>query len=429
MTTPVIGFAGMTHLGVNSAAGALARGFDVVGFDADAGVVAGLAAGRAPVTEPGLEEILRDRKAGARFTARAEDLARCDVVYISTDVATDDEGRSDLSAVQTLIAAVTRVLRPDAILVVLCQVPPGFTRGLPHAPERLYYQVETLVFGRAVDRAVNPERFIVGCADPARPLPPAYAAFLAAFGCPVLPMRYESAELAKIAINCCLVASISVANTLAELCERIGAEWGEIAPALRLDRRIGPHAYLAPGLGIAGGNLERDLATVIRFADEHRTDAGVVKAWVANSRHRRDWAARTIRAALLDRRPDAVVAVWGLAYKENTHSVKNSPSLATIAQLPGARLRLHDPVVPASAARHEGAVAGADPLDAAKGADALMILTPWPAYRQIDPARLAAAMRGRIVLDPYSMLDAKAAVAAGFELHTLGRGPMKAGDA
>ena len=163
-------------------------------------------------------------------------------------------------------------------------------------------------------------------------------------------MRYESAELAKISINMCLVASIGVANMLAELCEGIGAVWSEIVPALKLDRRIGAYSYLAPGLGIAGGNLERDLATVERLAVAHNTDAGIVRAWLANSRHRRDWAARTIRTALLDAKPDAVIAVWGLAYKENTHSVKNSPSLATIAQLPGTKLRLHDPLVPASAA-------------------------------------------------------------------------------
>ena len=116
-------------------------------------------------------------------------------------------------------------------------------------------------------------------------------------------MRFESAELTKIAINCCLVSSISVANTLAELCEGIGAEWGEIAPALKLDRRIGQYAYLSPGLGIAGGNLERDLATVIRMSEEVGSDAGVVRAWVANSRHRRDWAARTIKRVLLEQAP------------------------------------------------------------------------------------------------------------------------------
>jgi UDPglucose 6-dehydrogenase len=426
MSAPVIGFAGMTHLGVNSAAAALERGFRVVAYDASRGVIDSLREGRAPVTEPGLDEILRRKAPQASFTASAGDLAQCDVVYISTDVATDDEGRSDLAPVRSLIEKVTAHLRAGAVLVVLCQVPPGFTRTIRVPAERLYYQVETLVFGRAVERALHPERFIVGCADPERPLPAPYGDFLAAFGCPVLPMRYESAELAKIAINCCLVASVSVANTLAELCERIGADWSEIVPALKLDKRIGQHAYLAPGLGIAGGNLERDLATVVRFADELSTDAGVVKAWVANSRHRRDWAACTIKSVVLDAKPEAIVAVWGLAYKENTHSIKNSPSLATLAQLPRARLRLHDPVVAASAARRPDATAASNPLEAAHGADALMILTPWPQYREVPPAEIAAAMRGRTVLDPYAVLDPKAAMAAGLDIHTLGRGVMKA---
>jgi UDPglucose 6-dehydrogenase len=413
VSKPVIGFAGMTHLGINSAAAAMLRGFDVVAYDADAKVIGDLEAGKAPVIEPGLEAALRERKAQASYTANAADLGRCAVVYISTDVATDDKGGSDLTQVQALIQRVIPALGPKGVLVVLCQVPPGFTRTLKLPAERLYYQVETLVFGIALERALKPERFIIGCADPAAPLPPAYAEFLGAFGCPLLPMRYESAELAKIAINCCLVASVSVANTLAELCENIGADWSEIVPSLKLDRRIGQYSYLAPGLGIAGGNLERDLATVIRLAGEHGTDAGVVKAWVANSRHRRDWAARTIKKLLLDAKPKAEVAVWGLAYKENTHSIKNSPSLATIAQLPGAALRTHDPVVSSATAK--------DPLEAARGADALMILTPWPQYREIAPADIAKAMRGRIVLDPYAVLDRAAAAAAGLDTHTLGR--------
>ena len=426
MSKPVIGFAGMTHLGVNSAAGALERGFRVVAFDDDVSVIKALRQAHPPVIEPGLEEILRARKENVTYSNRTADLRGCSVVCISTDVATDDDGRSDLGAVHELIDKVLPELRPDAVLVVLCQVPPGFTRTLALPSARLYYQVETLVFGRAVDRAVNPERFIVGCANPEAPLPAAYREFLAAFGCPILPMRYESAELAKIAINCCLVSSISVANTLAELCEHIGAAWAEIAPALKLDKRIGPHAYLAPGLGIAGGNLERDLATVIRLAAEAGSDAGVVKAWIENSRHRRDWAARTIRKVLLKKNPKAVIAVWGLAYKENTHSTKNSPSLATIAQIPEATLQLHDPVVSATAARHPKAKGAAEPLDAARGADALMILTPWPQYRTVDPAAVASVMRGRIVIDPYGVMDARKANAAGLSVYTLGQPPTTA---
>jgi UDPglucose 6-dehydrogenase len=238
-------------------------------------------------------------------------------------------------------------------------------------------------------------------------------------------MRFESAELCKIAINCCLVSSISVANTLAELCEGIGADWSEIVPALKLDRRIGAYAYLAPGLGIAGGNLERDLATVVRLSDGIGSDAGVVKSWIANSRHRKRWALDTIRKAVLDGNPDAVVAVWGLAYKENTASVKNSPSLATIAALPDVRLVLHDPVVAASAAGHKKATGAPDALSALQGADALMILTPWPQYRAVAPAAIALPMRGRVVLDPYAVLDADAARAAGLQHHTLGRAPRR----
>src|SRR5262249_25556038 len=163
----------------------------------------------------------------------------------------------------------------------------------------------------AVERATRPERYIVGCSDPVQPLDPRLKTVLDAFACPILPMRYESAELAKIAINMCLVASIAVANTLAELCEAIGANWSEIMPALKLDPGMGAHSYWAPGLGLAGGTLERDLATFERLAAAHGTDCGIVRAWTANSRHRRDWAARTIRAVLLDAKPNATVAVWG----------------------------------------------------------------------------------------------------------------------
>jgi UDPglucose 6-dehydrogenase len=356
------------------------------------------------------------------FSANAADIARCDVVYVAPDIATDDRGHSDASLLRELIDLVATVLRKDAILVVLSQVEPGFTRSMTvPEPVRRYYQVETLVFGRAVECATKPERYIVGCADPAQPLDPRYRAVLEAFNCPVLPMLYESAELAKISINCCLVASVSVANMLAELCEGIGADWSEIVPALKTDRRIGPFAYLTPGLGIAGGNLERDLATVCRLAEAHDGDAGVVRAWRQNSLYRRDWAVRTIRKALLDANPHAEIAIWGLAYKENTNSVKNSPSLATIRQLTGVPFRVHDPVVPASVAAGSDATEAGEPLEATAGAEALMILTPWPDYRRIAPADIARSLRGRIVLDPYAVLDREAAEAAGLVYHTLGR--------
>lgn len=417
---PTIGYAGMTHLGLCSSVAAASKGFATLGFDIDAALVAKLAVGQLPVVEPELDDLLRDNRGRMSFTADSAQLSQCDVIYVAPDVPTDDAGRSDLSSLDKLLDHVLANSRADAVVVVLSQVPPGFTGARQRAGRLLYYQVETLVFGRAVERATLPERFIVGCPDPAAPLPKALDTFLKAFGCPILPMRFESAELTKISINCCLVASVSVANTLAALCEKIGADWSEIVPALKLDRRIGQYSYLAPGLGLAGGNLERDLATVLRFSEEYGTEAGVIASFVANSAHRKDWVLRTLHEVVLDKVPDATIAVLGLAYKENTHSVKNSPSLALIRQLAPWKLRVFDPVVPASAAPHPAVSGATSALEAAQGADALAIMTPWPEFRSLSPAAIAEAMHGKLVLDPYRVLDGAAARNAGLDYRTLG---------
>jgi UDPglucose 6-dehydrogenase len=418
---PVIGFAGMTHLGLNSAVAVADLGFEVIGFAETEEEATRLRQAELPVVEPDLPEMLAANKDRLTFTAQVSDLGRADIVYISIDVPTDDEGQSDLSRIRALMDRIMPALGPDALLVILCQVPPGFTRALNFPPERLFYQVETLVFGRAIERARNPERYIVGCSDAAVPLPDAYTALLGAFDCPILPMRYESAELAKISINCCLVASVSTANTLAELCERIGADWSEIVPALKLDRRIGQYSYLTPGLGLSGGNLERDLATVIRFAEAHKTDAGVVEAWVSNSTWRKDWPYRTYRDLIRPMLGDSRrIAILGLAYKENTHSLKNAPSLVLLDNLGGhTEIVVYDPVVKADVLPDLTHCESA--LEACRDADVLFLTTPWPEFRELDVSLLAEVMRGRAVVDPYGMLDSDATRGAGFAHFVLGR--------
>lgn len=420
MSLPAIGYVGMTHLGLCSSVAAASKGFDTLCFDPQADLIGKLDAGQFPVVEPELDDLLRDNRARISFSADAALLCGCDVVYVAPDVATDDAGGSDLSTLDRLLALTLANTRADTVVVVLSQVPPGYTRTRQQAGRMLYYQVETLVFGRAVERATRPERFIVGAPQSNQPLPNALQKFLEAFNCPILPMRFESAELTKISINCCLVASVTVANTLAELCENIGADWSEIAPALKLDRRIGAYSYLTPGLGLAGGNLERDLATVINFSQEYGTDAGLIRAFVANSKYRKDWALRTLHQAVLAKVPQARLGIIGLAYKENTHSIKNSPSIALIRQLAPWPLRVFDPVVPASAAPHPAATGVKSALEAADGVDALVIMTPWPEFRALSCADLAKAMRGKVVLDPYRVLEPDAARAAGLDHRTLG---------
>ena len=134
MSKPTVGFAGMTHLGLNSAAATAAQGFPVFGYDADAALIARLRARRMPIAEPGLDDLVAAHAERLRFTDMIADLKQCDVVFIAADVPTDDEAKSDLGPIQALIDGVAKVLREDAVLVVLCQVPPGFCRALTQIP-------------------------------------------------------------------------------------------------------------------------------------------------------------------------------------------------------------------------------------------------------------------------------------------------------
>ncbi len=419
MSLPVIGYAGMTHLGLCSGIAAASKGFSVVGYHNNAELIAAIDKGELQVVEPGLDEMFAANRERITFSAEPESLSGCDVVYVAVDVPTDDEGKSDLSPIEAMIETVTSHLSDEAILVILCQVPPGFTRGKCLNDARLFYQVETLIFGRAVERATTPERLIVGCADQQKPLPQSLGTFLDAFGCPLLPMGYESAELAKIAINCLLVASISTTNTLAGLCERLGADWSEIAPSLQLDARIGPKAYLAPGLGISGGNLERDLATVCRLGEANDCDTRVIDSFRGLSAYAKDWTWRVMEDHVLNGIENPRIAILGLAYKENTRSTKNSPALVLIDHLKEYKVRVFDPVVPASAAPQ--ATDATSAMAACVGAHVTVVATPWPEFVELDPKALAETMDGTTVIDPYAMLDGRQVTAAGLTHYTLGR--------
>lgn len=420
MTKPIIGYAGLTHLGLCSCAAAASKEFDVIAYDQDKNLIAALKSAALPIAEPGLDQLIADGEERIAFVDDGKRLSACDVVYVSVDVPTDDSGSSNLAPVDHIIDHIGPHMSPTAILVILSQVPPGYSRGRALSDARLYYQVETLIFGRACERATMPERFIVGCAEPAQPLPEGYRVFLESFACPILPMRYESAELAKIAINCFLAASISTTNTLAELCEQLGADWSEIAPSLRLDARIGPEAYLKPGLGIGGGNIGRDLATICRLADQLGTDSGIIESYQLGSEHAMNWADRALRRLLPGLGETPRIAVLGLTYKENTHSVKNSPALALLRRFAGHKVQVYDPMAPdgsvgAAVVREESAMA------AVQGADVVVIMTPWPEFRELDAATLASEMAGRVVIDPYGILDGAVMAAAGLEHLAVGK--------
>lgn len=423
---PNVGIVGLSHLGLVTGLAIASKGCKLVGYDPDQDLVARLKKNDLPVFERGLSELITENRAHVAFSSDPSALAKCDIVYIARDVPTSDQNVSELGPVVELLHSVVAHLKPDATVVVHSQVSPGFTRSLlqlfaSQSKEiSLYYQVETLIFGNAVARALEPERYIIGCLNPTQALTKPYATLLALFECPILPMRYESAELAKIAINMFLVSSVMTTSTLAELCENIGAQWGEIAPALRLDRRIGAYAYLEPGLGVAGGNLERDLMTVTTLARENGTDCSVVDAWRNHGVYRLNWVLRKLYSELFAKKSDAVLAIWGLAYKAGTHSIKNSPALALLDKLAQFSCRVYDPKVALDTKRYGSCKQFAGAMEACDGADVLVVMTPWDEFKGVSSAEVAAQMKGRLVIDPFKALDHQAFTVNEFEIHTLG---------
>lgn len=414
-----IAFVGMTHLGINSAIAAAEKGFQVLCFDPNEVLINALKNTEPFISEPQLVELMIKNKERIYFSSDPKEIQNCELIYVAPDVSTNDQGQSDLSVINQLLNIVFEHTSKKNVIVVLSQVPPGFTRCNVRHDKTLFYQVETLIFGQALNRALFPERYIVGCLNPREALPQPFLTFLEAHACPILTMRYESAELAKISINMCLVASVTTANTLAELCEEIGADWAEISPALKLDKRIGQYSYLSPGLGISGGNLERDLATMLKYANEYGTDDGVVKAWINNSQRRKNWIWTTFEKLRVDKNSPKQIGILGLTYKENTHSLKNSPALVFLSQLAGHKIIAYDPAAAPDAGPTY--VKRAQTIqEVIKGAEILVLSTAWPEFRSISVSMLLGAMAGRVIIDPYGILDGNELMANGFSYHRLG---------
>lgn len=416
-------FLGMSHLGINYAAAWSSFGQPTLGLDPDNDLVRRLQDCDLPIHEPGLPQLIRGSGECLAFSADFSRLRECSLAIIARDVPTDGENGSDLAPVRQLVELARDNLPSGATLVVMSQVPPGFTREVSRILRNLdvYYWVETLVFGDAVRRALHPERIIVGCADPSVEFPPSLAAGLKAFGCPILPMRYESAELTKTAINLYLAASVTYANTLSDLCESVGANWSEMVPALRMDARIGPAAYLRPGLGIAGGNLERDLVTLRTLCADANVDATFIEALVDYNSRRVDWVLRQLERHLASTSKIPSVGVWGLTYKKNTRSTKNSPSLRVIDALhERTQIRAWDPAIRTGELDLPAEVVN-DPYSATSDADCLLVMADWDEFASVDLPRLQRTMRDPLIIDCAGVLEKRRADMAGIRYVVMGQ--------
>ena len=429
-TAAPTGFVGLSHLGLVASIGWASRGDPVIAVDSDREIVDLLTRSELPILEPGLEDALSAARPRMAFTTDVASLGECPLVILSRDVPTTEDNISDVSLVEQLLEAATPHLRPQATVVVMSQVPPGFTRSVasrlrrsrPGAGFRVYYWVETLILGHAMNRFLRPERIILGCEDPRAALPDVLEQGLKRFDCPLLPMRYESAELTKTAINLYLCSAVTYANTLSDICERIDADWSEVVPALRLDARIGPAAYIRPSLGISGGNLERDLMTLQRLGRQRGVDVSFIDTIIAYNARRSQWIMNKLDTLVFAQVPTPTIAVWGLTYKRGTRSLKNSHALRAISSLgPRARWRAFDPAVqPPIEDTNVTLVRSRD--EALVDADCLLIMTDWEEFASIDTAAFRRAMRRPLVIDCVGILEGRRGDLEGIRYVSMGLG-------
>ncbi|MDF2094345.1 UDP-glucose/GDP-mannose dehydrogenase family protein [Knoellia sp. 3-2P3] len=432
---------GTGYLGAVHAACMADLGHTVVGVDSDPAKVEALNAGRAPLFEPGLDELLgRVLPTGRlRFTTDIAEVADASVHFVC--VGTPQmvgENAADTTFVYAAVDALAPHVKDGALVVGKSTVPVGTAKKLRKklaarvregVEARLAWNPEFLREGFAIEDTVAPDRFVYGVhresaeADVAL-LDQVYAAPLAN-GTPRLVMDYATAELVKVAANAFLATKISFINAMSEVCEAAGGDVVALAEAIGHDDRIG-RKFLGAGVGFGGGCLPKDIRAFMARAGELGADQALTflrEVDQINLRRRArmvDLARAECGGTLVGKR----VAVLGAAFKPNSDDVRDSPALdiAQAARAAGGRVTVHDPKAIPNAQRTRPDLDYAHTVEeACKGADVVLHLTEWQEYRDLDPAALKTVVATPAIIDGRNALDADAWRAAGWTYRALGR--------
>jgi UDPglucose 6-dehydrogenase len=422
---------GLWHLGTVTAACLASGGHDVTGIEFDAAVVDRLNQGIPPLFEPGLEDLVRQGIAEGRlrFAADPAAVAASDLLWVAYDTPVDDDDRADVEFVVDRVRALFPHLADGAIVLVSSQLPVGTTGRLETEFSKVAtgrsvhfaYSPENLRLGHAITVFTKPDRVVVGVRDD-RPRS-RIMALLAPFTNRIEWMSVESAEMTKHALNAFLATSVTFINEIASICEQVGADAGEVARGLKTEARIGPKAYLGPGGAFAGGTLARDIVFLSGLGRAHGLPTHVLSSVKESNDAHRKWAQRRLSEVLGQVR-GRHVAVWGLTYKPGTDTLRRSSAVELCEWMAaaGVGVRAHDPAVkvlpPSLAASIDLA---ADPLEAVQGADALVVATPWPAYRDVPAAAVREAMARPLVLDANRFLDDSLGRQPGVQYLSVGR--------
>ncbi len=432
-----IAIVGTGYVGLVSAACFAELGHEVIGVDIDPKKIEKLKKGESPIFEPGLEELLKKNLTNGRLsftTDIREALPSIQILFSAVATPQGEDHKADLKAIFAVTQSVADTIDHDLIFVTKSTVPVGTgkkceemiatslkKRGLfIHVP--VVSNPEFLREGMAVGDTLMPDRVVIGVngdAHAKKMMEELYKP-ITRVGKPLVFMSRESAEIVKYASNAFLATKISFINMLTELCEMTGADIRDIANGMGLDDRIGPR-FLHAGIGYGGSCFPKDVKALMALAKEYGTPMPIIDATDAVNAHQR---ARFIEKILKALPKKATVAVWGLAFKPKTDDMREAPSIDVIKALldAGHSVKAFDPAATetAKAMMPKDLLFASSPLDAAKGCDAVILLTEWDEFRGIDLQELKKMMKGDLLFDGRNVYDKEEIQRTGF--HYMGIG-------
>ncbi len=426
---------GTGYLGATHAACMASLGFNVIGFDTEAGKIDLLSKGKVPFYEPELEELLSDQIKSGRltFTNNVADLADADVHFICVGTPQIKNGNAaDLTYVNSALESIAKHVKPGGLVVGKSTVPVGTATKLrnrllelnPKAD--LAWNPEFLREGFAVEDTLRPNRLVVGVEnDSAEQLLKEVYATNLKDKTPWVRADLPTAELVKVAANSFLATKISFINAMAEICEAAGGDVTVLAKAIGYDPRIGSR-FLQAGIGFGGGCLPKDIRAFMARAEELGASQAVefLKEIDAINLRARQRIIELVRKDLSDDLQGKKVAILGAAFKPDSDDVRDSPALDIAAQIQaaGAIVTVHDPKAIANAQKRFPALNFAGDVNTTlKDAEIVLHLTEWKIYREIDPVKVKPIVKNPIVIDGRNALDRELWQSAGWKFRALGR--------
>jgi UDPglucose 6-dehydrogenase len=386
-----------------------------------------------PIYEPGLEEMVRRNAAQERlhFTLSYEEgIREADFIFICVDTPSGAEGEADLSYVRSAARGIAEVLDHPVIIVNRSTVPIGTGDIVADVVRRhLKKPVEFAVVsnpeftreGSAVYDFLNPDRIVLGATD--EDAAQAVAQLYLPLRAPIIITDLRTAEMIKYASNAFLATRLSFINEIASICEALGADIKEVAAGMGYDKRIG-HDYLDAGLGWGGSCFPKDVKALIHMAAIHGTHPQLLRAVMEINRDRRRQVVRKLRD-LLGRLDGTTIGILGLSFKPNTDDMREAPSLEIIHMLQheGAQIKAYDPVALDNARRLlRDVILCEDAYSTAESCDALVVVTEWNEFKQLDLPRIRKLMRRPIIIDGRNIYDPEQMTRLGFIYRGMGRG-------